>query len=119
MKERFLLIPCITGETSEGQHRLNELEAQAARLTEILNELRREGWCCLNTFILVSEARKRYPAETMNMDPSAFLFTGRRVVPDESKFFEWYVTTEEGRRLKVHTEMQAPGLFGRFARVEL
>lgn len=118
MKERFLMIPAFSGETVEGQHRLNELEAQAARLTEILNELRREGWRCINTFILVSEARKRYPAETINLDPSAFLFTGRRVVPDEKKFFEWYAGTDEGRQLRENLEAQAPGLFGRFARID-
>ena len=118
MKERFLMIPCFTEETVKGQQRLNELEAQAARLTEILQELRREGWFFLNTYILVSEARKRYPEETKNMDPLAFLFTGRRVVPDEKRFFEWYATTDEGRRLRENMEAQAPGLFGRFARID-
>ena len=118
MKQRYLIIPCITDETSKGQHRLNELEAQADRLTEILNELRREGWRCINTYILIKEARKRYPDETINLDPSAFLFTGRRVVPDEKQFFEWYAGTAEGQRLRENMEAQAPGLFGRFARID-
>lgn len=119
MKDRVLVIPSFSSETCEGQNRLNLLEAQAARLNEILAELRREGWDQINMSILMRRARQKYPAAAACIEASDFLFTGRKVVPSEKAFFSWYEGTQEGQAVRAKAEQKGAGLFGKFAKIEI
>ena len=111
------MIPFFTVETSEGQSRLDLLDARAAWLTDLMKELKSEGCPFMNMQYIFSKACERFPEAFAGLDPAAFLFTGRRVVPDEKNFFEWYAGTAEGEKVRDIMEARAPGSFGRFARI--
>ncbi len=117
MKRSILVIPEFSNTTYSGQRKLNDLAIQSERLTATLRQLRAEGFSKVTFEMLLHRLQKEDRALYEKIEPSMFLFTGKKVIPNEEAFFSWYAGTPEGRSYKARVEQLAPDFYGHIVKL--
>lgn len=114
----YLFLPVFSPAAAQGQRRLEELQRLSEVMTVAADSLRAEGYQKITFEMVLKRTKEQQPEAYERIVPSAYTFTGRRVIPNEKAFFEWYVTTAEGVEYRSCADRYAPGIFGRFAHIE-
>lgn len=110
-------IPDFSKGVCVGQLKLDGLVEQARILTGIADRMRTEGYKKVTLEMIVFRARSIERIVLPDFSPEQFIYTGKKVIPNEKIFFEWYLSTDEGQEYKQAVDAVLPGALGHFGKI--